>query len=65
MSQPSTWLLIVALAATISCSGAQQYTCSSEGFHVNPNDCKKFIRCVDQWQNGNLIAYHFTCAPGE
>lgn len=43
----------------------QQYQCQSEGFHVNPADCARFVRCVDQFQNGHLTAYHFSCPAGK
>ena len=41
------------------------YQCRSEGFHVNPADCARFVRCVDQWQSGHLTAFHFSCPAGE
>ncbi len=40
-------------------------TCKEEGFFRNPDNCKKFYRCVDLWQNGReLTIYHFKCPPG-
>lgn len=63
-------LLVAALvAAAISCAvpkTAAAYQCQSEGFHVDPADCSKFIRCVDQWQNGqHLTPFRFSCPAGE
>lgn len=37
--------------------------CESEGFHPDPNDCKKFHRCVDNG-NGGYTKYDFTCGDG-
>lgn len=44
---------------------AKAYQCQTEGFHVNPVDCNRFIRCVDQAQNGRLHAFHFQCPGGK
>lgn len=72
----AVWLLVVTAVATsqmgpislIRPASAQQangYQCQSEGFHVNPNDCAKFVRCVDQFLNGRLTPFHFCCPAGE
>lgn len=37
--------------------------CTSEGFYANPNDCKKFYRCVDNG-NGGFTKYDFSCGDG-
>lgn len=41
----------------------QPNECSSAGFFANPNDCKKFYRCVDNG-TGSYMVYNFDCAPG-
>ncbi len=38
-------------------------TCTSEGFHANPDDCTKFFRCVD-FRDGKLTLFNFDCGPG-
>ena len=51
------------LAALVAVGLGQ--TCTQVGFFRNPNDCAKFYRCVDLWQNGReLTIYHFDCPPG-
>jgi hypothetical protein len=40
-----------------------QTECTSEGFHPNPEDCKKFFRCVD-FGKGSLTKFDFDCGPG-
>lgn len=37
--------------------------CTSEGYHSDKKDCKKFYRCVDDGNNG-LTKYSFTCGEG-
>lgn len=54
--------LIVSL--TISHASGQSQ-CSSEGFFVDPNDCSKFIRCVDTYQTGRFQVYTFDCPDGK
>lgn len=39
------------------------FECISDGFFSNPNDCQKFIRCVNN-NKGGYIQYHFTCGEG-
>ncbi|XP_030020551.2 serine-rich adhesin for platelets [Manduca sexta] len=39
------------------------YECMSEGFHANPQDCRKFIRCVDNGK-GTFTKYDFSCGEG-
>ncbi|XP_038212309.1 serine-rich adhesin for platelets-like [Zerene cesonia] len=41
------------------------FTCSEAGFYPNPNDCKKFYRCVD-WNNdgSSFSIFHFECGEG-
>ncbi|XP_044016621.1 mucin-5AC-like isoform X2 [Aphidius gifuensis] len=36
--------------------------CTEEGFHPNPSNCRKFIRCVGV--NKGFIKYDFDCGPG-
>ncbi|MFN6447185.1 MAG: chitin binding peritrophin-A domain-containing protein [Nostoc sp. DedSLP05] len=36
--------------------------CQEEGYFPNPEDCTKFIRCVDD--EGSLVRYNFDCGPG-
>lgn len=38
-------------------------TCKSEGFYGNPNNCKKFYRCVDNGKGG-YTRYDFDCGDG-
>lgn len=56
-------LVLTNLIATFS--NAQQYPCQSEGFFVDPNDCSKFVRCVDTWQTGKFQVYNFDCPDGK
>ncbi|XP_028173842.1 uncharacterized protein LOC114362587 [Ostrinia furnacalis] len=37
--------------------------CENEGFYGDPNDCKKFYRCVDDGK-GDFTKYEFTCGDG-
>ncbi|XP_023288800.1 uncharacterized protein LOC105697195, partial [Orussus abietinus] len=36
--------------------------CTSEGFHPNPEDCRKFYRCVKE--NSGFRKVEFSCGPG-
>jgi len=57
-------LKVLSIFAALVAVGRSQ-TCSQVGFFRNPNDCHKFYRCVDLWQNGReLTIYHFDCPPG-
>ncbi|CAG9133347.1 unnamed protein product [Plutella xylostella] len=38
-------------------------TCTSDGFYANPNDCKKFYRCVSDGKGG-FTKYDFACGEG-
>ena len=61
-------LVVVGSSSIITVSVyAANYQCQSEGFHVDPTDCGKFIRCVNQSPNGagHLMAYHFSCPAGK
>ncbi|XP_044589471.1 cell surface glycoprotein 1-like [Cotesia glomerata] len=40
-----------------------QSQCQSEGFMAHPQDCKKFIRCVNDGF-GSYSTYEFTCGEG-
>ncbi|XP_045526846.1 serine-rich adhesin for platelets [Pieris brassicae] len=41
------------------------FTCTKAGFYPNPNDCKKFYRCVDWYNNGTSFSiFHFDCGEG-
>lgn len=53
------------LGSTLSHQLVSAYQCQSEGFHVDPADCSKFYRCVDQWQNGRLTPFSFSCPGGK
>ena len=44
-------------------SANDKYVCEREGFHPDPKDCNRFIRCVDLGYN-NLVMYSFDCGPG-
>ncbi|KAJ0177233.1 hypothetical protein K1T71_007242 [Dendrolimus kikuchii] len=40
-------------------------TCEEAGYYSDPNDCKKFYRCVDWNGDGTKFSvYHFTCSEG-
>lgn len=61
-------LLLAAVLANLALLGAgqgQQFQCQSEGFFVDPNDCSKFVRCVDTWQTGKFQVYNFDCPDGK
>lgn len=43
----------------------QNITCTKAGYFANPNDCKKFYRCVDWDGEGKRFSvYHFDCGEG-
>ncbi|KAL0893082.1 hypothetical protein ABMA27_014721 [Loxostege sticticalis] len=44
-------------------SKPSSYKCSQEGFYGDPNDCKKFYRCVSNGK-GDFTKYEFTCGDG-
>ena len=59
-------ILLAALALVASPTGAQQqFNCPAEGFFVDPNDCSRFVRCVDTYQTGRFQVYNFNCPDGE
>jgi len=70
-SKTSSASSLVALAVLLSVHlelvsmRADAFQCQSEGFFVKPEDCKRFVRCVDQWQRGQLTAHQFSCPPGK
>lgn len=39
----------------------EEFVCKKEGFYPNPDDCTKFIRCVDYGDFG-LMRFDFDCA---
>ncbi|XP_034830826.1 uncharacterized protein Mur89F [Maniola hyperantus] len=41
----------------------EDMVCSSEGYFANPNDCKKFYRCVNE-DKDEYTKYEFSCAEG-
>ncbi|CAH2235258.1 jg20633 [Pararge aegeria aegeria] len=44
---------------------SKNFTCTKAGFYSDPNNCKKFYRCVDWENNGQKFSiYHFDCADG-
>ncbi|XP_045448775.1 serine-rich adhesin for platelets-like [Melitaea cinxia] len=46
-------------------SNDKNITCKKAGFYANPNDCKKFYRCVDWDSNGEKFSiFHFECGEG-
>lgn len=57
--------LVLANLITTFSIAQQQFRCQSEGFFVDPNDCSKFVRCVDTWQTGKFQVYNFDCPDGE
>nr|XP_021189541.2 LOW QUALITY PROTEIN: mucin-22 [Helicoverpa armigera] len=48
---------------TDSSSVSSSNQCTSEGFFADPNDCKKFIRCVSN-EKGGYTKYEFSCGEG-
>lgn len=59
-------ILALALAnCLVVAYGQRQFQCQSEGFFVDPNDCSKFVRCVDTWQTGRFQVYNFDCPDGK
>lgn len=58
-------LILISAGLARPAAAASSYQCQTEGFHVDPSDCGRFIRCVDQWQNGRLTPYHFACPAGK
>ncbi|XP_041978469.1 serine-rich adhesin for platelets [Aricia agestis] len=46
-------------------SNNDTFTCTEAGFFANPNDCKKFYRCVDWDNQGERFSiFHFDCGEG-
>lgn len=63
---PLSLAALTTLLVGLSIGGARaQSQCSAEGFFVDPNDCSKFIRCVDTYQTGRFQVYTFDCPEGE
>lgn len=43
----------------------KEVNCTEAGYFADPNDCKKFYRCVDWDGNGKRFSvYHFDCGEG-
>ena len=62
----TTALVVANLLASASLMGAKaEFQCASEGFFVDPNDCSKFVRCVDTYQTGRFQVYTFDCPDGK
>lgn len=53
------------VATVVNVTSGQQFQCTNEGFFVDPNDCSKFIRCVDTYQTGRFQVYTFDCPDGK
>lgn len=60
-----TFILVLVNLISAFTHAQQQFQCQSEGFFVDPNDCSKFIRCVDTWQTGKFQVYNFDCPDGK
>jgi len=59
----STFIFVSFTFALLESCGGQ--LCTQEGFFRNPEDCSKFYRCVDLWQNSrHLTVYNFDCPAG-
>ncbi|CAG9786148.1 unnamed protein product [Diatraea saccharalis] len=44
---------------------SQKIKCEKAGYYANPDDCKKFYRCVDWDGNGEKFSvFHFECGEG-
>ncbi|XP_072760733.1 uncharacterized protein [Anoplolepis gracilipes] len=59
---PTTSTSSSSISSAISSSQTGKHECNEEGFFPNPNNCKKFYRCV-QGQSG-YQKYEFECGPG-
>lgn len=56
---------LLAANALVALGQQANYPCQSEGFFVNPNDCSKFVRCVDSYNTGRFQVYSFDCPDGK
>ncbi|KOB70017.1 Uncharacterized protein OBRU01_10251 [Operophtera brumata] len=46
-------------------ASSKDISCEKAGYYTNPNDCKKFYRCVDWDGDGKRFSvYHFECGEG-
>lgn len=58
------------IQGTSNCSGGENskhenITCTRAGYFPNPDNCKKFYRCVDWDGNGQRFSiFHFECGEG-
>lgn len=56
-------LLFIILTGIVTPGKGQ--VCTREGFFRNPDDCSKFYRCIDLWQNGQRFGiFNFNCPVG-
>lgn len=56
---------LVGLVAPVRALQQPEFPCQAAGFFADPNDCSKFVRCVDTYQSGSFQVYHFDCPDGE
>lgn len=61
----ATSLALGLLGIVTNAQTQSNFQCRSEGFFVDPNDCSKFVRCVDTWQTGRFQVYTFDCPDGK
>uniref|UniRef100_A0A6G1S735 chitinase n=1 Tax=Aceria tosichella TaxID=561515 RepID=A0A6G1S735_9ACAR len=48
---------------TTASSAQQEFTCREAGMFADPQNCRKFIRCV-QMEGAQIQKYNFDCPPG-
>lgn len=45
-------------------NGAGEFVCRSDGMFADPNNCRKFIRCVSSGGSARYSIFKFDCGPG-
>lgn len=45
-------------------SASQEFVCRADGMFADPNNCRKFIRCVSSAGSQRYSVFKFDCAPG-
>ncbi|KAJ2946068.1 hypothetical protein O0L34_g4986 [Tuta absoluta] len=59
----STQSIITKQQSTQKPQSSTSNNCTAEGFYANPEDCRKFYRCVDNGKGG-YTKYDFSCGEG-
>ncbi|EFN81293.1 hypothetical protein EAI_01660 [Harpegnathos saltator] len=60
--RPTTSVTPSSESSTVSSPQGGKFECPGEGFFPNPDDCRKFYRCVQG--NSGYQKYEFQCGPG-